>query len=246
MTDENTVKVHYYRVKEGSDLYEGAVKYLEACEQFVEKIEGFFKEYGDVTGAVSLEYRGEIGLGSAYFPNDPPPSDEALKHWEREDIGVYRPKTSLLEKEFEAIRLSPLSAFCDKGVIEDTRVGRLGDVLVAACTPNKDGSIPKLEGAELITDAELTLIQMGASGHEQETFSLNGAYEQSDMTKLYPVLDISQNMIGEAREWGKLSKDFRAFSRNCTGAADFRKNHASPAAVKLYDRMHPPRKFGIF
>lgn len=168
ITPDHDIGVNYYRVREGTELYQAITDYHALCVDFVQRAEALVRKY-KADSAVRLCDFFNMRVSGLNFTDQ-----NAPLRWNMDGFGYFRPKPrSEAAKDFniEMPRVERFHRWPD-GV----RFGNLGDALVISVTPNKDGSVCAIQDADLLDEAGFERLKQNAPDEDVEYIRSLGRY----------------------------------------------------------------------
>lgn len=171
---DHDIEVNYYKVKEGTPLHDAITSYHEKCEAFVAQATQLVEKY-QADSAVRLLDFFNMRVSGLNFTDE-----NAPLHWHMDGFGHFSPKwTSQDSKDFD-VELLHFSEHYRKAPA-GLRFGQLGDSIVISVTPNKDGSVSRVDDADLLDDTEIEALKATASDAQIEHFASLGRSEWSPL-----------------------------------------------------------------
>jgi hypothetical protein len=125
------------------------------------------------------------------------------KGWKREGFGAYKPDNDKTREALGSMEVPYFRDFAaeqfDLNVMNGTRFAKLGDKIVVACTPNKDGTTPRAADWEQIDDVALESIKATASPQQVAAFDLNHEHWTPGPMLITPAFHASEPVVKDNR-----------------------------------------------
>jgi hypothetical protein len=179
------VEFNYYQVREGTKLHSSIKNHLQRCSEFVKYARELVTKY-NADSAYVYEYSDEKKIIGLNFNDYTAPLSWKIIR----NIGCFCPKEAT--EEFNDVR-AILPYFWDTypkpfpEVLESVRYATLGNTVIIALTPNKDGTACRLSEAYRLDGSSINSLKIGATKKQLKSLE---ALSQPDWTPA-PLSDTS-------------------------------------------------------